>query len=354
MSRLVAVEATVDQGFVDRLLAVWDDGDAVLPVDPRLPAHLRDRLIRELRAGEEVEPGDALVVATSGTTGPPKGVVLTHHAVRASAEATSERLGVDPGADTWLCCLPTAHVGGLSVVTRAILTGTPLALGDVDTAGATLVSLVATQLRRTDPGRWRAILLGGAAPPDELPAHVVTTYGMTESGSGCVYEGVPLDGVDVRIGPAGTVALRGPVLLRAYRTATGEEDPKDEEGWFATGDVGEIDPGGRLRVLGRADDVIVTGAEKVWPDAVEAVLGRLSSVAEAAVVGHPDPEWGQRVVAFVVPSPAGPPSLDVVRRAVKESLPVWNAPKELRIVASLPRTPLGKVRRAELRDSGPG
>src|SRR5437879_3032321 len=149
-----------------------------------------------MRPDEPVEDGDALVVATSGTTGEPKGVVLTHDAVEASARATSDRLAVDPARDTWLSYLPLAHIGGLSVVTRALVTGTPLTF-DVE-AGATLVSLVPTQLRRLDARAFRTIVLGGAAPPEDRPANCVVTYGMTETGSGVVYDGVPLAGVQVR------------------------------------------------------------------------------------------------------------------------------------------------------------
>src|SRR5436309_14612391 len=142
-----------------------------------------------MRLDEPVDDGDAVVVATSGTSGEPKGVVLTHDALRASAVATSARLGVDPTHDRWLACLPLAHVGGLSVITRALATGTPVTVpggfdaAAVDTAardeGATLVSLVATALRRIDAGRFRVIVLGGSAPPRQLPDNVVTTYGMT-------------------------------------------------------------------------------------------------------------------------------------------------------------------------------
>ncbi len=353
--RLLAVDATVDHTFVDRLRSAWDAGDAVLPVDQRLPRAARDRLLADLRPGDGVDTGDALVVATSGTTGRPKGVVLTHAAVAASARATSARLGVDPAKDTWLCCLPVAHIGGLSVVTRALLTGTCLAMGDSGCAGATLVSLVATQLRRVDPRRWRTIVLGGSAPPGDVPVNVVTTYGLTESGGGCVYDGVALDGVEVRIDPDGVIALRASMLLRAYRTFDGEEDPKDADGWFRTGDAGELSGDGRLRVLGRVDDVIVTGGEKVWPDAVEAVLREVAGVAEVAVVGYPDDEWGQRVVAVIVPEApaqaAGPPVLATLRGAVRHVLPPWCAPKEMVVVTALPRTPLGKVRRAEVRRS---
>ena len=308
-----------------------------------------------MRVDEPVEHGDALVVPTSGTSDEPKGVVLTHDAVIASARATSTRLGVDE-RDTWLACLPLAHVGGLSVITRALVTGTRLVVHDgfdaeraEDAArrdGVTLVSLVATALRRIDPTLFRVIVLGGAAPPATTPPNVVTTYGMTETGSGVVYDGRPLDGVEVRVDASGAIHLRGPMLLRSYRDG---HDPKAPDGWLATGDLGELDDEGRLHVRGRADDLIISGGENVWPDAVEAVLVDHDGVAEVAVIGRPDDEWGQRVVAVVVPvDPRRPPTLDDLRARVKERIGPWAAPRELELVDALPRTALGKVRRSQI------
>jgi len=359
MRRLVVVEARGTDAFVDRLRRAWDAGDAVLPLDPRLPPPDRDRVLAAARADEPVEDGDALVMATSGATGPPKAVVLTHAAVEASARAASARLGVDPARDRWLACLPLAHVGGLTVITKAVHTGTPLVVQDgfdpraVEASGATLVSLVPTMLRRIDPSGFRAVVLGGSAMPPDLPPQAVATYGSTETGSGVVYDGVPLDGVELRAsggaagGTGGEIEVRAPMLLRGYRDGT---DPKDAEGWYRTGDAGRWDAqAGRLSVFGRVDDLIITGGENVWPAAVERVLGTCAGVAEVAVVGRPDPEWGQRVVALVVPvDPADPPPLAALRDAVKAELPAYAAPRELVLVASLPRTPLGKLARARL------
>jgi O-succinylbenzoic acid--CoA ligase len=329
--------------FVDGLVRVWARGDAVLPVDHRLPLSARAALMDALGSGQAVDEGDALVVATSGTTGAPRGVVLTHAAVEASAAATSDRLEVDPAADCWLAVLPMAHIGGLSVVTRALATGTPLTF-DPDDGRATLVSVVPTQAGRMDLSRFRRVLVGGSAAWASLPPNAVTTYGMTETGSGVVYDGLPLDGVDVRVGADDSqIFVRGPMLLRCYRDGT---VPLDASGWLPTGDAGALQPDGRLRVDGRMGDVIVTGGEKVWPDAVEQVLRSAPGVADVALAGRPDPEWGQRVVAFVVAS--GPVTLDGLRAVVKEALPAWCAPKELVLVDALPRTALGKVRRAEL------
>jgi O-succinylbenzoic acid--CoA ligase len=209
-----------------------------------------------------------------------------------------------------------------------------------------LVSLVSTALFRIEPSIFRTVVLGGGRPPEGLIAdNVVTTYGMTETGSGVVYDGVPLDHVEVRISE-GEVHVRGPMLLRQYRDG---RDPKTADGWLATGDAGALDGRGRLTVFGRRGDMITTGGEKVWPHAVEAVLGLHQDVAEVAVVGRPDPEWGQRVVAWVVPVDGSrPPTLSALRAFVADQLPSYAAPRELTLVASLPRTSLGKLVRHRL------
>ncbi len=208
------------------------------------------------------------------------------------------------------------------------------------------MSLVPTALRRIDPSLFRVIVLGGAAPPETLPPNVLTTYGMTETGSGVVYDGVPLEGVEVAVDDDdGSILLRGPMLLRCYRDGS---DPKHTGGWLSTGDLGGLDADGRLVVHGRRGDLIITGGENVWPEPVEKVLARVAGVADVAVAGRLDPEWGQRVVAFVVPAPAGPPTLDALRAAVKEALAPHAAPRELVLVDEVPRTALGKVRRSDL------
>jgi len=387
---LVALDLPGGVGFVDALRAIWDTGDAAAPLDPRLPPMARQVLLDALRPtrivgsdGEQhalpdgigVEEGDALVVATSGTSGQPKGVVLTHDAVAASAKASSARLGVDPGSHVWMACLPLAHIGGLAVVTRAIVTGTPLVVlpgfeaDTVEAAGrsgeVSHVSLVVTALQRLDPSVFSCVLLGGSRVPDELPPNVVATYGMTETGSGVVYDGWPLFGAEVSIRPPtrtdagdgggastdaeGEILLRAPMLFRCYRDGDDGRvvGPDGSPDWFATGDAGRLDTKGKLTVSGRIDDVITTGAEKVWPDAVERILAEHPGVAEVAVWKRADPEWGERVVAWVVPTDDSL-SLHELRELVADGIAPWAAPKELVLVDDLPRTAAGKVRRRAL------
>ena len=363
--------------FVAALQRCWERGDAIAPIDLRLPSNEIDRVMAALRpgavieadgerraldGGQPIEPGDAAVVATSGTSGEPKGVIHTHRSVAASADATSKALAVDPTTDRWLACLPLAHIGGLAVVMRSLHTGTPLEVHDgfdadhvLDAAarGATLVSLVTRTLNRIPADAFRTILIGGAAPPPDRPPNVIATYGMTETGSGVVYEHTALDGLEIDLapvadhgeqGPPSTeIRLRGPMLFRGYRSGP---DPFDDDGWFPTGDLGHRDAHGHLVVEGRRGDVIVTGGEKVWPEPVERWLTEHEGVAEVALVGRPDPDWGHRVTALLVPAdPERPVELAELRRWTVERFPSWCAPKEVVVRDTLPRTSLGKLRR---------
>jgi O-succinylbenzoic acid--CoA ligase len=374
---LVAIDVVQDDSFPSMLEAIWERGDAACVIDARLSGPARDaqlsalaptRIVRRVDGevveapvpgGVGVETGDALAVTTSGSTAAPRAVVLTHAAVAASATATSRRLGVST-EDRWLCCLPCAHVGGLSVVTRALLTSTPLevhaefddlAVADAAARGATLVSLVAAAMRRLeDPLAFRTIVLGGASPPTERPSNTVVTWGMTETGSGVVYDGIPLEGVEVAE-LAGELFVRCAMQARAYRDGEPIDavGPDGTSGWLATGDAGSVTDG-VVAVHGRVADVINTGGEKVWPADVERVLSGHPRVAEVAVWRRADPEWGERVVAYVVAAGA-PPTLDELRDHVTAQLPPWAAPKELVVLETLPRSPSGKVVRRDLERS---
>jgi o-succinylbenzoate---CoA ligase len=369
---LVALDLEQGHGFVALLSEIWARGDAACVLDHRLSGPARDAQLDALAptrritsdhvelaepSGRGVEAGDALVVLTSGSTQRPRAVVLTHDAIAASAMATSDRLGIDPTADRWLCCLPCAHIGGLSVLTRSVLTSTPVevharfdpvAVRDAAVRGATRVSLVPTALGRLDePGSFRTILLGGAAPPERRPSNAVVTWGMTETGSGVVYDGVALDGVAV-VEVDGELFVKAPTLARAYRDGSSLTGvgPDGTSGWFATGDGGTV-VDGIVTVRGRVADVINTGGEKVWPLDVERLLVAHPKVRDVAVWRRPDPEWGELVVAFVVPTESAP-TLDELRDAVRASLPAWAAPRELVLVSALPLTPSGKLDRRSL------
>jgi o-succinylbenzoate---CoA ligase len=351
--------------LVDALAAaVAGSGPAVLPLPDGADG---DRLRAALRPDLPVEAGVALVVPTSGSTGDPKGVLLTGAALEASAAATERRLG---GPGRWLLALPVTHVAGLQVVLRALRAGGPpvvdpdfvagtAALG----AGRRYTSLVPTQLHRLmaagpatlDALRsYAVVLLGGAAAPPGLVAAaraagiaVVVTYGMSETCGGCVYDGLPLDGVTVDLADGGRIRLAGRVLASGYRLRPELTAQAFAGGRYVTGDVGEL-CGGRLVVLGRADEMLLTGAEKIAPAAVEAALAEHPAVAEAAVVGVADPEWGQRVVAVVVLRDGARLTLDQAREQVASRLPRHAAPRELRIVDRLPLLPSGKPDRRAL------
>ena len=325
----------------------------------------------------------ALVVQTSGSTGDARQVLLSAPALRASAASTEHRLG---GPGRWLLALPTTHVAGLQVLVRSVLAGTvPVAVPAgpfrteafaaastqlADETGRRYTSLVPTQLHRllgstegTDALRgFDAILLGGAAAAPSLVADarsagiaVVTTYGMSETCGGCVYDGVPLDGVRVALEPDGRVLLTGPVLATGYR---GRPDLDAQvfvrsggERWLRTTDVGALDATGVLTVLGRLDDMIVTGGAKVAPAAVERVLGELDGVVEACVVGVPDEEWGHAVTAvLVLRAGASMPDLASVRATVESRLGRAAAPRHLLAVDALPLRGPGKVDRRAVAD----
>ncbi|GAB7192602.1 o-succinylbenzoate--CoA ligase [Kineococcus sp. NUM-3379] len=386
-------------GALPALRAALDgSGPALLPhaADAAPPA--------ALRPGEPLAPGEdeesdptAVVVATSGSTGDPKGALLPAAALRASGIATHARLGAGPGDGAgeggdvrWLLALPAHHVAGLQVLLRSLPAGTEPAVCDLTggftptafaaaaarcTASRRFTSLVPTQLLRLlEAGgaatealaSFDAVLVGAAATPPvllerarEAGVRVVTTYGASETCGGCVYDGVPLDGVHVSADPTTSrLTLAGDVVARGYRARPGDPafgtDPAGRR-TFTTDDAGVLStgPGGpvRLEVLGRLDDLVTTGGLKVAPALVEGVLVQHPGVAEAAVVGVEDARWGQRLVAVVVPAEgAGEPALGELRAFVTARLAAHAAPRQLVVLRGLPLRGPGKPDRRALRE----
>ncbi len=212
-------------------------------------------------------------------------------------------------------------------------------------AGATHVSLVAAALTDVDAGWFDTVLLGGAGAPPGLPDNVVCTYGMTETGSGVAYDGVPLDGVEIRTVDE-EILVRAATLMRGYRDGT---TSIDANGWLHTDDQGSwVDD--QLAVVGRRGDVIVSGGEKVWPDPVERALLSCPGIADVVVIGLPDARWGQSVTAVVVADDRNRPTLATVREHTKKTLPAFMAPHSVKFVSEIPRTELGKVQRQKIKE----
>ena len=370
-------------------------GAALVPVSTRLSTaerrwaleHSGARLVvEEPPEGAEAEvalrtaavPADPqTVLYTSGTTARPRAVVLSHGNHEASALASAWNLGVAPD-DRWLCVLPLFHVGGLAILLRSAIYATTAVIherfeaervADALAAGeATLVSLVPTMLRRLvaagleSAPALRAALLGGAPVPRDLlewsAVHdlpVLQTYGMTETASQVATlsavealrrsgsTGRPLPGVELRIAAEGGGKGEGEILVRGPMVSAGA---LGADGWLHTGDRGRLEPDGFLVVEGRLKETIVSGGENVSPAEVEETLLAHPAVADAVVVGRPDPEWGETVVAFVVA--AAEVGEEELVRHCRARLAAFKVPRELRFVAELPRTPSGKLQRHRL------
>jgi O-succinylbenzoic acid--CoA ligase len=372
-------------------VALWDAGEAAVPLDPAAPGPDLRRSLAALRptslidadgrhplpGGVPVPAGVAAVLATSGATAERKGVELTGDGLAASAAAVVSRSADSTGG--WLCCLPLHHVAGLAVVGRAWVNGHSVtvhsgfdapAVAEAALGGAVSVSMVPTMLQRLldhdarAVARFGHILLGGGPIDPGLlqraraaGARVSTTYGMTETWGGVVHDGHPLPGVELRLerdaldpaaGPddVGEILVRGAMLMRGYRLwPEGTAAAIDAGGWYRTGDLGRFDgaAGGRLWVVDRIGDVVNTGGVKVSPTEVERVLAAHPSVADVCIAGRPDPEWGERVVAFVVPAvPTDPPPLAELRTFAGRHLPAAKLPRQVVILPAIPRTTGGK------------
>ncbi len=361
------------------LRAAREIGAAVLPVDVRLSPTEQQALLDRARPtvvidadgtrrvdGVAVDPEVALVIATSGTSGQPRLAELTMASLEAAITASASAIGARL-KDRWLSCLPLAHIGGLLVVYRHLLLGAPITFRRrlspavvAATTDARFTSMVPTQLVRlldAEAGlsHFRTVLIGGSGMDAGLAiraasagVRAVQTYGMSETCGGVVYGGRPLAGVSVRCAPTGELLVSGATLMRGYRL-----DPKataaafTEDGWLRTGDGGEVTADGTVLVKGRLGDVIVSGGEKIWPAEVETALSRHEDVVAVLVSGATDSEWGQRVVARVVPRNASaPPSLESLREFAATTMARHKLPREVIIVDHLDRTALGKIRRS--------
>lgn len=317
-----------------------------------------------------------IAVATSGSTGEPSEVLVSADALRANARATAQELG---GEGHWLLALPTDRIAGAMVVVRSSLAGAALShaslagvgLGPftaeaftaaaerLPSDGPRYTSLVPTQLRRVldSPdsadalASFDAVLVGGAALGFAAPANIVRTYGLTETAGGCVYNGVPIGDTAVRLADDGRIRITGSSLADAYRPERPDAWVEDNGArWLVTSDLGQWAADGRLKVLGRIDDVITTGGLKVNPRTVERVVDDQSWVKESAVVGAPSAEWGEAVVAFVVPTSRHEMKrLHELRSALEPLVARHELPRELVVVEALPRLPTGKVNYVALR-----
>ena len=348
------------------------------PVAPLPPAPLeRAQALAMLAPAEPLERDAAVVVSTSGSTGRPKGVLLSAAAIRAAATASHQALG---GPGDWALALPPHYVAGLMVLARAELAGTrahPVAadLRDLPAVvtrmrGRRYLSLVPTQLARALPQpalaealqAFDAVLVGGGALPEALAVRaraagvpVVRTYGMSETCGGCVYDGAPLPGVDVRVAPEGRISLAGPMLFSGYRRRPDLTAAALVAGRLLTADRGRW-TGGRLQVLGRLDDVVVSGGMNVDLGEVEREVRGWPELggAEVAVVGVPDAVWGTAVVVVAERAPWPDGAEQRLREHLRARLPAYAAPRRLLARTPLPRTSSGKIDRLQLVADLPG
>jgi O-succinylbenzoic acid--CoA ligase len=373
--------------LLEPLAAALDgSGPALLPIDAELPAAKRDQFLNAFHpeavvgpggevegrsAGKEVPADTAVIIGTSGSTGAPKGVELSAAALLSSARASLARCQAKPG-DRWLVCLPVTHVAGMQVLIRSIVSETEpvvasaLDAGTLAGSGCSHISIVPTQLVRLmdDPAcvaalaKYTSVLVGGAASAATLldaaraaGIPVMTTYGMSETCGGCVYDGVPLDGVTVRADDDGRLRISGPVLMNRYYGQPEMTAAALGDGAFATSDLGFV-ADGRVVVRGRSDDVINTGGHKVVPGEVGDALSDCPGVREVVIIGRSDAEWGERVTAVVVPAdPSDPPSLELLRTHVRERLPRYACPSELVLTDAIPVLPSGKPDLGRLRSA---
>ena len=390
-SRL-ALRAASTPATAALIQGAWAAGICLVPLSRRLPEAQAQALATRVGCAQilttlpdfsgDGDPGSdghdpaaaGLLLFTSGTSGAPKAVCLSRRALLAAAGAAAVRLELTR-EDQWCACLPLDHIGGISTILRSMIAGFSVHLhetfnvaavrADLD-HGASGASLVPTMLHRLASSAWapglRVLLIGGGPLDPALARHSLgfgiapcQTYGLSECASqvctlspgeaaaGIDTAGTPVVGMEVSLTMAGMIRVRGSSLMDGYLDLP---SPFDADGWFTTGDLGHFDALGRLTVLGRHDDVIVTGGEKVAPHLVEAHFERHPGILEAGVYGEADAEWGQRVCVVLVPRHA--PLSDAEVLAIARELADFQRPKKWRWAAALPRTALGKLQRQQL------
>jgi O-succinylbenzoic acid--CoA ligase len=386
------VVAVVASGppLAEAVQRAWDEGRAILPINPAFTGAEITTLLERLRPTvvTGAHPGDgsvypdglpapagiAAIVVTSGTEGTPKGVELTRPGMEVMGRGYSNGLDAGP-ADRWLACLPLHHVASLGALARSYVTGVPCTVHDgfdlervarspLD-EGTTIVSLVPTAMSRLlDAGaplrEFRWVITGGAPCPPALRAraegegvHVVDAYGLSETWGGFALDGVPIAGAEVRLAGDAEILVRGAMVMRGYRLdPIRSADAIDADGWFHTGDIGAVDAAGRVAVVDRLKDLVITGGVNVSPAEVEVVLGHHPDVDDVCVVGVPDDEWGEVVVAFVVPrAGARTPSIEELRAFGRAQLSGPKLPRAAHAVDAIPRTMSGKALRRVLRET---
>ena len=369
MAKLIAFVKAQSRALITEIHDAWEAGDSVAVLDPTLPKQYLADLIDTIDPDVIQYSGDvsefrmrnydlvadaALVICTSGTSGKAKAVVHTHQALQASAAATGSYLSITPGVGTWICALPITHIGGFTTITKAMYQKVGLeifehfdylAIQEIAKAGPSYLPIVRAHLSRIDPSLFTRLVLGAGVAPTELPKNAHVTYGLTETGSGVVYDGWALEKVNLAISPQGEILIQGPMLASCYRDTT---PIIDSHGWFHSDDAGEIIDN-RLTVFGRRSEIIHSGGEMIVPSRIEEVLRRLPGIDEIAVVGVNDLEFGQLAWAFVVVRQGSQdPTLAELKDAIRAVLPHYYAPRGLEIVKSLPKTPLGKIQKKRL------
>ena len=378
----VDVVGTIEEETVIRILAAARLGARVVLLHPRWTEEERSRNLARIQNAPTAKrgaPTGDFFIFTSGTEGEAKAVELSAGGFEAHAAACAKRLPTSK-SDRWLLTLTPAHVGGLAMILRVHFQGSTLVIPPspiprdltkvVEANKVTHVSLVPTQLQSwmetasEPPKTLRCILLGGAACPPALEEKarsqgwpIRLTYGMTEMSSQVATQtadsptgsvGPALPGTEVNVDPSGRLRVRGPGLMIRYLGDEAATKAALVDGWLLTPDLGRVDERGNVWILGRRDDMIVTGGENVDPREVEQALERHPAIAEACVVGVPDPKWGQTVVAVIVPKGTRP-TAEELTRSLREHLADFKLPRNVTFWESLPPTATGKLQRAAVR-----